>query len=62
MKGNGLRVTSVYFANLAFILQIDTWPETVAMVPLVPFFRYGNTGSAFCISSHLCPLVFDDGA
>ena len=38
------------------------WPETVAMVPLVPFFRYGNTGSAFCISSHLCPLVFDDGA
>ena len=23
MKGNGLRVTSVYFANLAFILQID---------------------------------------
>ena len=23
MKGNGRRVTSVYFANLAFILQID---------------------------------------
>ena len=23
MKGNGLGVTSVYFANLAFILQID---------------------------------------